>query len=180
MIVKMTCGSIAFAARRCSISCCTSTVDRPATGTRPANGTLTHPSAPDDLVGDRHVSRARRDACNRGRSEEPAACSFPDRDRNRVGDSYFRSRRPAILTEARSKAFGGLRQQRVDDGAIDIDDVIANPVVLKPLIDHFTGGRSGGRQVRTPRARHRLVGRAMDFINVRLGRPRKRLIPAST
>ena len=28
-------------------------------------------------------------------------------------------------TEARSKAFGGLRQQRVDDGAIDIDNVTA-------------------------------------------------------
>src|SRR5262249_62205182 len=47
----MTCGSIAFSASRCSIPRCTSTVDRLATGMRPANGTLTPPSAPTTCSG---------------------------------------------------------------------------------------------------------------------------------
>jgi len=35
-----------------------------------------------------------------------------------------------------------------DDAVIDIHDIVADPVVLEPLIDDFTGSRPGGRQVR--------------------------------
>src|SRR5215469_15448546 len=52
-----------------------------------------------------------------------------------------------MLPETCLKAFRRLGQQGVDDAAIDIHDIVADPVFLEPLIDDFTGSRPGGGQV---------------------------------
>ena len=93
-VLAMTCGSMAFSARRRSISCWTSTVVRPAAGTRPANGTLSPPSRPTTCsgivtlrepaetwsVGDvrtglrPRLPRSKPRAYRRSRSSAPPAC----------------------------------------------------------------------------------------------------------
>src|SRR6202040_3616352 len=107
------------------------------------------PVPTNDLFGNRPASRTSRDVLGRRRPEQASARGFPDRNGERIADPDLWRRWHAIFPEAGSKAVRRLPQQSRDDAGIDVDDIVANLVLLHPPVDHLACGRTGGRQICT-------------------------------
>ena len=83
------------------------------------------------------------------RPEKPSPRGFPYRNRDRVANPDRGWRRLPILPEAPVKALRRLRQQCRDDTGVDVDNVVADLILLDPLVDNLTRRWPGGRKIST-------------------------------